>query len=287
MNEIHDWAKSSTLEVIFAQKNKLYGAYDLRMHYRNHALFALLITAVLFLCGFAALYSNQSTKKESKKIVIIDGSWKPPISKKIILPSPDVEKPSLPKDKVVPQKTIAFKQLQVVADEKVVEEMPDVDKLKSAVSGLENIVGADFSPTVQVTPDVVMPKIPDIIQENPPIEVPIKSIDDPKAPPFVEEPAYFEVVEEMPQPIGGLGVLQSQIVYPEMAKRAGIQGRVVVQFLVDEMGNVSNPAILIGIGGGCDEEALRVVDMAKFSPGMQRGKPVKVKMSIPIRFRLQ
>jgi TonB family protein len=96
----------------------------------------------------------------------------------------------------------------------------------------------------------------------------------------------FEVVERMPEPIGGIGALQSQIVYPEMAKRAGISGRVVVQFEVSESGIVSNPVVLTPVGGGCDEEAVRVISNAIFTPGMQKGKPVKVKMSIPIRFRL-
>ena len=62
---------------------------------------------------------------------------------------------------------------------------------------------------------------------------------------------------------------------------------VIVQFIVDESGNVSEPAVVRGIGGGCDEEALRVVRQAKFRPGRQRGKAVKVKMSLPITFKLR
>lgn len=97
---------------------------------------------------------------------------------------------------------------------------------------------------------------------------------------------YFVVVEEMPQLIGGLQSIQTQIRYPEMARRAGIEGRVYIQFVVDEDGSVVHPRVMRGIGGGADEEALRVVSQARFTPGMQRGRPVRVQYSLPILFRL-
>ena len=97
---------------------------------------------------------------------------------------------------------------------------------------------------------------------------------------------FFVVVEEMPQLIGGLESLARQIQYPEMARRAGIEGRVFVQFIVDESGEVVHPRVIRGIGGGADEEALRVVRQARFTPGMQRGQPVRVQYALPIFFRL-
>lgn len=111
----------------------------------------------------------------------------------------------------------------------------------------------------------------------------------PPPPPAEEEPEedFFVVVEQMPELIGGLGELQGQIRYPEMARRAGIEGRVHIQFIVNERGEVENPVVVRGIGGGADEEALRVVSQAKFTPGMQRGRPVRVQYSLPIFFRLQ
>ena len=102
-----------------------------------------------------------------------------------------------------------------------------------------------------------------------------------------EEEDFFVVVEEMPELIGGLGELQRKINYPEMARRAGIEGRVIIQFIVNERGEVENPRVMRGIGGGADEEALRVVSQAKFRPGMQRGQPVRVQYSLPIVFQLQ
>lgn len=111
----------------------------------------------------------------------------------------------------------------------------------------------------------------------------------PPPPPREDEPEedFFVVVEEMPELIGGLGELQRQIRYPEMARRAGIEGRVFIQFIVNERGEVENPVVMRGIGGGADEEALRVVSQARFVPGMQRGRPVRVQYSLPIFFRLQ
>lgn len=101
-----------------------------------------------------------------------------------------------------------------------------------------------------------------------------------------EEPEVFVAVEQMPELKGGIGALQQQINYPEMARKAGIEGQVIVQFVVDENGNVLDPEVLRGIGAGADEEALRVVKEAEFTPGQQRGEPVRVKMSLPIRFSL-
>lgn len=97
----------------------------------------------------------------------------------------------------------------------------------------------------------------------------------------------FVVVERMPQLKGGIEKLQQSVHYPDMARRAGIQGRVYVKFIINEQGNVVDPKVIRGIGGGCDEAALEAVKKAKFIPGMQRGRPVKVWYTIPIVFKLQ
>ena len=121
--------------------------------------------------------------------------------------------------------------------------------------------------------------------------------DTPEAPEAHSDTYYF-VVEQMPCLLTSSGEcpensskalfdIQRQMKYPELAKRAGIEGRVIIQFIVDEAGNVSEAAVVRGIGGSCDEEALRVVRKAQFRPGKQRGKSVKVKMSLPLTFKLQ
>jgi len=94
-------------------------------------------------------------------------------------------------------------------------------------------------------------------------------------------------VEEMPEPIGGIKAIQEKIVYPEIAKRAGVEGKVYVLAFVDESGTVTKTQLIKGIGAGCDEAALNAVQKTKFKPGKQRGKPVKVQVSIPIVFKLQ
>lgn len=101
-----------------------------------------------------------------------------------------------------------------------------------------------------------------------------------------EEPTYFVAVEEMPEPIGGLAAIQQKIVYPELARRAGVQGKVYIRAFVDENGNVTNAEIVKGIGGGCDEAALDAILQTKFTPGKQRGKPIKVQITVPVVFKL-
>jgi len=102
-----------------------------------------------------------------------------------------------------------------------------------------------------------------------------------------EEEDFFVAVEQMPELIGSLSELKSNVQYPETARKAEIQGIVVVQFIVNEKGEVEKPRVIRGIGGGCDEEAIRVTKMAEFKPGKQRGEPVRVQYSMPFRFILK
>ena len=102
----------------------------------------------------------------------------------------------------------------------------------------------------------------------------------------------FNLVERMPEFPGGqeamVEYLSKNIKYPEAAVSAGIQGAVYVSFTVDADGAIRDAEVMRGIGGGCDEEALRVVNsMPLWEPGMQRGEAVKVKYRMPIRFRLR
>lgn len=99
-------------------------------------------------------------------------------------------------------------------------------------------------------------------------------------------PTFFIAVEEMPSPIGGIAGIQSKIIYPEIAKRAGVQGKVYLKAYVDEHGIVKKVEVLKGIGAGCDEAAINAVMQTRFNPGKQRGKAVKVQVSIPIKFIL-
>jgi protein TonB len=102
-----------------------------------------------------------------------------------------------------------------------------------------------------------------------------------------EEQEVFVVVENQPELIGGMKALNEEVNYPDFARKAGIEGRVFVQFVVDEEGNVQNPTVTRGVHKLLNEEALRAIKQMKFEPGKQRGKAVKVQMSLPVTFRLQ
>jgi len=109
-----------------------------------------------------------------------------------------------------------------------------------------------------------------------------------------EEPVseeIFVIVESMPEYPGGINALyqyiSDQIHYPVMAKELGIQGKVFVTFVIETDGSVSGVEVLRGIGGGCDEEAIRVVNsLPKWKPGKQRGVPVRVRYNLPVKFTL-
>ncbi len=108
----------------------------------------------------------------------------------------------------------------------------------------------------------------------------------------IQEAEIFTIVEEMPEFPGGMNKLAEylgkNIKYPQMARESGIQGRVFVQFVVEPDGSVSNVAVMRSLGGGCDEEAIRVVkSMPKWKAGKQRGKPVRVSYILPVNFKLQ
>ena len=101
-----------------------------------------------------------------------------------------------------------------------------------------------------------------------------------------DSPDLFTVVEQMPEMIGGQMAFYSALRYPEMARQAGIEGRVILQFIVDEQGNVTNPTVVRSAGaGGLDEAALEALSQVRFKPGMQRGRAVKVQMTQPVVFR--
>ena len=103
--------------------------------------------------------------------------------------------------------------------------------------------------------------------------------------------SVYKVVEVMPEYPGGIDALMKylseNIKYPEIAKKESIQGRVFVNFVVEKSGKVNNVNIIRGIGGGCDEEAIRVISsMPDWKPGLENGKPVRVDYNIPIKFAL-
>ena len=123
----------------------------------------------------------------------------------------------------------------------------------------------------------------EVIEEYVPVEVEEEE---------VQEQEIFQIVEEMPAYPGGeqklMEFIAKGIKYPQIARETGIQGRVFVGFVIEPDGSVSNVKVLRGIGGGCDEEAMRVVkSMPKWKPGKQRGKAGRVSYMLPVNFKLQ
>lgn len=113
----------------------------------------------------------------------------------------------------------------------------------------------------------------------------------PDAPEEEEVEEVFTIVEEQPTPVGGMAAfyeyVKNNLSYPAQARRMGIEGKVYVQFVVDKDGKIRDVTAIKGIGAGCDEEAVQVLQNAPtWLPGKQRGQPVKVRMILPITFKL-
>ena len=182
-------------------------------------------------------------------------------------------------------------------------------------SGLLDLgmVQDDFEDLMEIPPTEQPPPPPPVIQQPEIIEVPdeeeieeeieieidveiteetvIEEIIFEEAPEEEEVDEIFTIVEDQPTPPGGMGAFYKYVAttlrYPAQARRMGIEGKVFVQFVVDKDGTLTDVQAIKGIGAGCDEEAVRVISKAKrWSPGKQRGRPVKVRMILPITFKL-
>lgn len=113
----------------------------------------------------------------------------------------------------------------------------------------------------------------------------------PPPPPIQDEnddEYVFVPYDDPPEPIGGFGAIQANLKYPPIARKAGIEGRVIVQVQIDEKGNVSRTKIAKSVGNNeCDEAAINAIRKVRWKPASQRGKPAKVWISIPVVFQLK
>ncbi|MBF1577843.1 MAG: energy transducer TonB, partial [Prevotella sp.] len=169
-------------------------------------------------------------------------------------------------------------------DKDVKEEMPPMVKMNKETKavGVENKEGTEDRTEVAArstvaTPEQIVPKI-----EKPVVEAP-------KPEPKQEvENKVFTVAEVMPSFPNVNAWLASHIQYPAVAAENGVQGRVIVKFVVGRDGSVSQAQIVRGVDQALDREALRVVNsMPKWSPGMNNGQPANVWFTLPITFKLQ
>ena len=249
-------------DILFEQKNKEYGAYKLRKSYKTYLSISMWIAVLILLLVtlgptiYRLINPEDDTTLKRRVIQVTTLAQPPSIGEQ--KPVEQIEAPPPLKS------TIKFTPPVVKPDEQVKDEsIPTVEELKKEEPGTEtqqgNPQGVDYS-LIDTEEKVVAKE---------------------------EPPKYFVAVEEMPEPIGGIQAIQSKIVYPEIAKRAGVEGKVYVLAFVDEQGTVANAKVIKGIGAGCDEAALNAVMQTKFKPGKQRGVPVRVQVSIPIIFKLQ
>ena len=169
-------------------------------------------------------------------------------------------------------------------------------------------VNDDFEDLMEIPPTEQPPPPPPKIQQPEIIEVPdeeeieeeievdldVEITEDEVIEDIIVEEApeeIFTIVEESAMPPGGYSAfyefVQKKMKYPAQARRMGIEGKVYVQFVVDKDGTLTDVQAVKGIGAGCDEEAVRVIQSApKWSPPKQRGKPVKQRIILPITFKL-
>ncbi len=278
-------AKVDLTDIVFALKNKEYGAYVLRKLYGKFLSIALILTAVFFSTAISMpMIINaieKSTAKENKQVTMDVKAQLQAMKKQ-----KEKEKRETvfkEQEKKAPERaSVKFTPPVIKPDDQVKEEAPPtVEELQNKNVGTvtrQGVEGGDFrgDADVEMT-DGLDDKKPDVSKED------------------VNKQAKEEVftfAEEMPSFPGGdgalYGFLAQNIAYPEIAKRAGVEGQVIVTFTVSKTGQISSPRVARGIGGGCDEEALRVVMMMpRWNPGKQNGQPVNVQVTVPIRFQLQ
>ncbi|GAB5410813.1 MAG: energy transducer TonB [Balneolaceae bacterium] len=185
---------------------------------------------------------------------------------------------------------IAATNMEIKSERKIIDRdlccEPDFDPID-----LPDQIPLD-TPPPPIKPSVFTELPPDSPIEPDPIEFGAIDFDDPIPMPIdpdlkPKREDFTFMPEFMPEMKGGISKLYSEIKYPKQARAADIEGKVFVRFIVNEKGEVENPEIIRGIGGGCDEEVLRAIKLMSFTPGIQNGRFVKVKMNQLVTFKLR
>ena len=271
----HQEVPATLEEIVFQNRNKSYGAYSLRTDYQNVIKKSLLIGISIF--GLAVLTPMLWAKVESKMerqiiATVIDVDIAEPPKE---IEQPKIETPPPVEPDPIVRSQIRFTEPKIVDDSQVTELPPDNDELNKAVNiGTENLIGKD-EPIPTEDPDAIKATQPEM-----PVAVETE-----------EKDKVFISVEQNPEFAGGMNALlkflQKNLRYPSPAVNANVMGKVYMQFVVGQDGNISKVDVVKGIGFGCDEEAERVVKlMPKWSPGRQSGRAVAVKFTLPISFQL-
>jgi protein TonB len=269
--------KADVLDIIFDNRNKSYGAYELRKNYHKRIRNALFIalTGVLVAISIPLLASLTETKINLPKVPTIDIT-------EVFLPVDPVVKIEAPKPTtpVEPIDVASLKSVipEIVPDEKADDKelMKDQDELKKGNIGTTDHDGSDDVTDMIDVPIGNGPVGETIVETTPALETILETT----------------VVDQLPEFPGGedelIKFLTENMNYPELAREKGTEGRVVIGFVVNKEGVIDELKLKRGIGDGCDNEAIRVVNkMPKWKPAKFNGKPVSVYFDLPIQFALE
>lgn len=265
-----DLFKREWLDVVFAKKNKNYGAYELRQMSAANTTKSLFIASAIFIFLFLtpkiyALIAGIMPEPPAEKFTEVIMQPPPPINPEVKTPPP-VEPPP-PKEDQIKFPPPVVKPDNLVRD----EEPPKLEELKVASPGQKTIEGDPNADIVQIAPAGEGPKQAVVVEDT--------------------QVYNFQSMENPPQYPGGMqkfyDFIGATLRYPPMAADNNIEGAVLVSFTIEKDGTLTEPKVDRKLGYGTDEEALRVLRMSKrWNPGMQNGKPVRVKYNIPIKFKL-
>ncbi|MEI6408263.1 MAG: energy transducer TonB [Bacteroidota bacterium] len=277
MRTQHLVSTPDTLEIVFANRNKAYGAYQLRREYSTNLGrafgFGLLLIGLLLLLPriLQAISFNSKPTEAAYSITEVNIAKKTEELKKATPPPPKVKTPPPVRAQIKSVPPV------IMSDDKVKKEDPPATPEELLNSnkqiGKENREGTNDGPPEDPKPNVISDIIVDYAAKD-------------------AEPEYDAItVQKMPSFLGGekelFNYLAKNIAYPQLAKEMNIVGMVVITFVVNKDGSVSNIELLKDIGGGCGKEAIRVVrNMPKWMPGENNGQPVKVRFTLPVRFQL-
>ena len=269
--------QADVLDIIFDNRNKAYGAYELRKNYHKRLKRSMMIVATLLLVTVSAPIIASMF---DKPIVVNLPNEKPQIISNIEVLIPKEPEPKVPEAKPVEPSTpvtTVINTVPTIKDAKDVEDIdlpPTKEELKDAVSGIENKEGEGTEvldlPNNDGEGTAVIP------QEPAPIDNEIFDDVD---------------VSQMPEFPGGgeelMRYLAQNIQYPKRAVDGNTEGRVLLGFVVNKEGEIDDVIVIRSVGDGCDEEAVRVIHkMPKWKPGKNNGKLVNVFYNLPVTFQL-
>ena len=283
------------VDMVFADKNKAYGAYQLRTSVSQRNIKALVILLVAaFIGGGYLAYQIKKHKDElaaqeayaaKMELAALEQAKKEQAERKKQQKKEEPKK--VEPEKVVPETraTVKFTAPVIKDDKEVKEEMPPMVKMnrETKAIGTETKEGVEDRNIVAdrstvATPEQIIPKIEKPVAEAPKVEAPKEDI----------EKKIFTFAEQQPTFKGNVQAwLTSHLNYPASAADNNIQGKVVVKFVVGRDGSVSRAEVVRGVDPALDREALRVVNsMPKWNPGMNNGQPANVWFQLPITFKL-